>query len=172
MSDGGVIVADSGPIIHLSRVGLLDVLPALYGTIVVPSAVFREVVHDGAGQAGSVELAGAKWAEIVDHDDQDPLFLGFLRILQIGESAAISIAYARRAQLVLVDDNHARMSAKSLGLAVKGTLGLLVLAKQRGHIATVLPKIRELRSQHVWISAEVVRRALREAGEDESDVGG
>jgi uncharacterized protein len=169
---GATVVADSGPIIHLSRVGLLDLLPALYGSVVVPRAVFEEVVHDGAGQPGSAELAGAGWAEIVDHDARDPLFLGFLGILQLGESAAISIAHARKAQLVLIDDNHARLTARNLGLAVKGTLGLLVLAKQRGHIDSVAVKIKELLAQHVWISAGVVRRALIEAGEPDADAGG
>ena len=169
---GAVVVADSGPIIHLSRVGLLELLPALYGSVVVPRAVFHEVVHDGAGQPGSAELAGAAWAEIVEHDPQDPLFLGFLQLLQLGESAAISIAYGRKAGLVLIDDNRARMAARSLQLAVKGTLGLLVLAKRRGHIDAVAPRVRDLLAQNVWISAEVVRRALREAGEPETDIEG
>ena len=57
-------------------------------------------------------------------------------------------------------------------LAVKGTLGLLVLAKQRGHVDAVAPKIRELLAQNVWISAAIVRRALQEAGEVEPDVEG
>ena len=169
---GGVVVADSGPIIHLSRVGLVDLLPALYDSIVVPRAVFQEVVHDGAGQPGSAELAGAAWAEIVEHDPEDPLFLGFLQILQVGESAAISIAYRRGARLLLIDDNRARMAARSLKLGVKGTLGVLVLAKQRGRLPAVAPKIGELRAQRVWISEEVARRALREAGEPETDVQG
>ena len=167
-----VVVADSGPIIHLSRVGLLELLPKLYGSIVVPRAVFDEVVHDGAGQPGSTELAGAAWAEIAEHDAEDPLFLSFLQTLQIGESAAISIAYGKKAGLVLIDDNRARMAARALRIAVKGTLGLLVLAKQRGHVDSVAPKIRALLAQNVWISAEVVRRALREAGEPDLDAGG
>lgn len=138
----------------------------------MPRAVFNEVVNDGAGQPGSAELARAAWTEIADHDERDPLFAGFLQILQIGESAAISIAHQRSAGLFLCDDNHARMTAKSSGLSVKGTLGLLVLAKQRGHIDAVAPKIRSLRSQSVWMSSEIIRRTLHEAGEKDADIDG
>ena len=162
----GVVVADSGPIIHLSRVGFVDLLHALYGRITVPRAIFEEVVTQGAGQPGSDELAHAEWTDLVDHDEDDPLFRALLQILQRGESAAIAIACRRGAGLILIDDGHARRSARSAGLSVKGTLGLMVLAKQRGLIDAVAPKIRELLAQRVWISAEVVRRALREAGEE------
>ncbi len=47
-----IVVSDSGPIIHLSMVGMVSLLPDLFGEILVPSVVFREVVEVGAGLPG------------------------------------------------------------------------------------------------------------------------
>ena len=54
-----IVIADSGPIIHLSMVGQLELLPRFYGEICIPRIVYREVVEDGAGLPGSAELRAA-----------------------------------------------------------------------------------------------------------------
>ena len=54
-----IVVADAGPFIHLSVVGHVTLLPALFGEILVPGQVYREVVEDGEGRPGSNELATA-----------------------------------------------------------------------------------------------------------------
>lgn len=43
------VVADAGPLIHLSLVGRVDLLPLLYGRILVPDLVHQEVVQKGEG---------------------------------------------------------------------------------------------------------------------------
>ncbi len=161
-----IVIADSGPIIHLSHLRLLDLLPAIYGRILVPEAVYDEVVHRGAGLPGSAELAAASWCEVVSHDNQDALFRILRGSLHLGESAALSIAMAHHADLVLMDDAPARQAAKHLGLKVKGTLGILVRAKQHGRVNALAPLIDELLHNDVWLDEALIRQVLREVGEE------
>ena len=60
-----VVIADVGPILALSIVGRLDVLGQLFGKVLVPEAVYGEVVIQGRGRPGALELAQASWVERV-----------------------------------------------------------------------------------------------------------
>ncbi len=165
-----IVVADAGPLIHLSVVRLLRLLPVLYGRILVPDIVYEEVVKEGDLLPGSAELRGADWIERIPHDPDAPLFQILRAQLDSGEAAAIWVAAERRGSLVLSDDRPARLAAEQLGLGVRGTLGVLVEAKRRGEIGEVAPVITELRRQGVWLSERLILRILVEAGESEPGV--
>jgi len=160
-----IVVADAGPIIHLSQIHLLRLLPTLYEQILVPDLVYREVVAEGDALPGSAELRGAKWIQQVPHDPGASLFQLLRAQLDPGEAAAIWLAMERKAALVLSDDRPARLAAEQLGIAVRGTLGVLVEAKRRGEIPEVAPVLTELRSQGVWLSERLIERVLAEVGE-------
>src|SRR5579875_1218094 len=55
------VVSNSSPLIVYSKNGLLHLLPAIFGEIWIPPAVYREVVGEGRDRAGSVEIAAAPW---------------------------------------------------------------------------------------------------------------
>ena len=55
MSESGPVVSNSGPLIALATVGQLDVLGSLYGSVLIPGAVFREVTEAGGGRPGALE---------------------------------------------------------------------------------------------------------------------
>ncbi len=67
--------------------------------------------------------------------------------------------------MVLLDDKDARKIARSFGLRVTGTLGLLLLARRKGLISQIAPYVEELRRNGFRISEGVVKRVLKEAGE-------
>ena len=52
----GLVVSDSSTLIHLAAIGRLALLKEFYGCIVVPPAVWREVVEQGGGRVGAVEV--------------------------------------------------------------------------------------------------------------------
>lgn len=163
-----IVVADAGPIIHLSQVGLLRLLPALYRKILVPDLVYEEVVVDGDSLPGSAELREAGWIEVVPHDSKAPLFQLLRAQLDPGEAAAIWLAVPRKPALILSDDRPARLTAERLGLTVRGTLGILGEAKRRGEVSELAPVLTALRNRGVWMSDRLVQRILSEAGELES----
>jgi uncharacterized protein len=160
-----IVVTDAGPIIHLSQIRLLRLLPSLYEQILIPDLVYREVVVEGDALPGSAELREAEWVQQVPHDPEASLFQLLRTQLDPGEAAAIWLAMERKAALVLSDDRPARLAAEQLGIAVRGTLGILVEAKRRGEIPEIAPIIGELKSQGVWLSERLVERVLAEVGE-------
>ncbi len=47
-----IVVANSGPLMALGKLGLLELLPRLYGQVRLPAAVYTEVVVRGGGTRG------------------------------------------------------------------------------------------------------------------------
>ncbi|MCD6195639.1 MAG: hypothetical protein J7J82_02505 [Staphylothermus sp.] len=64
-----VVVADSGPLIHLSQLRRLYLLREFFKEILIPSAVYREVVVEGEGKPGSSEVKEASWIRVVEIRD-------------------------------------------------------------------------------------------------------
>jgi len=162
-----IVVADAGPIIHLSRIGQVDLLPALYERLLIPPSVYEEVVQAGRGHAGSVELEDAPWAEVVEHIPDAEVFASLRSRVDAGEAAAICLACDRQADLILSDDREARALARESGLQVQGTLGILLEAKRRGYVSRLVPLLRELKAKGTWLSESLIREVLRQAGEIE-----
>ncbi len=164
MSEAGPVVTDSGPLIALATVGLMDLVGKLYGSVLVPGAVFQEVAHFGRTRPGGAELATASWAERVDLDAPPDVLLA--QELGPGEAEAISLAALRGARLLLLDDRRARRIAEvAYGLRVKGAAGVLVSSKQAGLIPSVRSPLDAIRSEGYFLAQSVIDAALREAGE-------
>jgi predicted nucleic acid-binding protein len=53
------VISNSSPLISLSAIQRLDLLRDFFGTVVVPPAVWREVVEEGQGRAGAAEVETA-----------------------------------------------------------------------------------------------------------------
>jgi predicted nucleic acid-binding protein len=160
-----IVIADAGPLIYLSEVGLLHLLRDLYAGVLVPRTVYEEVVVHGHGLAGAAEVASASWIQVSDRPLASPLRLGLLTELDAGEAAAIALAVEVRADLILLDERKGRKVARRLGLPVRGTLGVLVEAKKRGHLALVRPILDQLTAAEFRVSDAVKDEILRSAGE-------
>jgi predicted nucleic acid-binding protein len=157
------IIADSGPLIALARVGQLDLLPRLFQVVRIPEAVMREVTQGAAeGRPGASEVRSAPWIEVVGVSAAATA--GYELLVDAGEAAAIALAKSEGG-LLLMDDDRGRRLAIRLGLAVKGTLGILIVAKRRGHIPTVRPLLEGLVANGIRLSVKLVEATLREAGE-------
>ena len=160
-----IVVSDSSPLIALASVGCLDLLPKLYVRVLIPRAVYEEVVRDGDARAGAAELAAAAWMEVVEvDDDRSESAVG--GHLGRGETQAIFLARTRRADLLIVDDHGARKRAEALGITVIGVAGVLLDAKQEGHIPAVRPLLdRILATVGFRLHRRLYDEVLRAAGE-------
>lgn len=163
MSERPIVVADSGPLIALSRIDQLDLLPQLFGRIEIPSAVWREVTQGAAeGRSGATEVRAAPWIDVVSADEATAA--AYALLVDQGEAEAIAVARAR-GQLLVIDDDRGRRLALRLGLRIKGTLGILVLAKRRGLLERVRPLVEALPQRGVYVSPRLLDAVLRDVGE-------
>ena len=160
-----IVVADAGPIIHLSQLGHLDLVPALFGRVIVPRRVYDEIVQAGKGLPGSTELQGAPWVDLDERDLRTAVARLLRNHLDAGEAEALGLALEVQADLVLSDDRQARIAAESLGLRVQGTLGILLEARRQGKIQVLAPLLIHLRAKGVWLSDALIERVLQEVGE-------
>lgn len=85
--------------------------------------------------------------------------------LGAGETEVIALALELRAGSILLDDRDARRLATALGLRVAGTLGVLLLAKERGVLSTVKPTIEALAATDFHLAPWLIDDALVTAGE-------
>lgn len=155
-----IVVPDAGPLIYLAGAGRIELLRALYTSVVVPRVVFDEVTVAGAGLIGSAEVAAASWMQVVNLAPDASL----LGRLDAGEAAAIPLAEALGA-ILLVDDGEARAVAGERGIPVVGSLGVLLGAKQRGHLDAVRPVLNRMMELGMFVSAGLRARVLTLAGE-------
>jgi predicted nucleic acid-binding protein len=67
--------------------------------------------------------------------------------------------------VVVMDDLAGRKCAASCGLLVRGTLGIVLLAKKRGMISAARPVIDDMLRTGLYLSKPVLDSALARVGE-------
>lgn len=160
-----LLVPDSGPLIALARVDLLHLPGLLFSQVLVPSAVWDEVLRQPRGNEHDRLQAALASGQLMllAEPVTSPLPLDDAR-LGAGERAAIGLALEREAQ-VLIDERRGRQAASEAGLVVVGTVGLLVRGRQLGLIGTVRPAIDTLRDSGYYLAESLTQRALALLGE-------
>lgn len=158
-------VTNAGPLIALARIHQLPLLPALYGEVTMPTAVQDEVAS-GARHGRAEIPMDAEWIHV--HSVNDRTAVKLLRErLDAGESETIVLAVQMDADVVLMDEARGRRIAAARGLALTGTLGTLILAKEQGLIERVHPHLTRLAEENFRMSAMLYEKVLRRVGEDE-----
>jgi predicted nucleic acid-binding protein len=114
-----VIVSDSSPLISLAQIGRLDLLHRLYNELLVPQAVWNEVVLRGVDQPGVDELKAASWIKTEAVSNRE-LVLALQRDLDPGESEAIVLALEKKAEVLLMDERLGREAAHYFGIRCMG----------------------------------------------------
>lgn len=162
MSEAGSIACDTGPLIALSAIEHLDLLPRLYTRVVAPRAVIDELRAGGEGRPVR-SFAEADWLEIAEDVQPEPLLAAELGA---GEAATIAFAARERVSLVLLDDRRARRIAdQAYGLRVKGTAGVLVAARRAGLVTRVRPLLQAMTANGYYLSPRLIEAACAAAGE-------
>ncbi len=157
------VIVNSTPLIVLSDIGELDLLKKLYSEIYIPQAVFDEVTAkaDSACQA----IKNSDWIHIAKIKDQSQKRI-YQAKLHDGEVEVMILAQEEpKADLVILDDNAAKKTAKFLGLKVTGSLGVILKAKKENHISNVMPLVNKMLANGFYIAQEVVDLVKKTAGE-------
>ncbi|MCD8248546.1 MAG: DUF3368 domain-containing protein [Lachnospiraceae bacterium] len=157
------VAVNSTPLIVLCGIGQLELLKGLYGEIYIPRAVYREVTAKKDSACVQIKNA-AGWIHVVEIMDSSEKKM-YKAKLHDGEVEVMILAQEQKADLVILDDNAAKKTAKYLGLTVTGTLGVLLKAKREGLIQEVKPLLSEMKRKGFYVSNMVERLVLDQAHE-------
>lgn len=160
-----IIVSDTSPISNLLKIGQLDLLREIYQSIIIPTAVFREL--QAAQHFDAEYFRTCDWIEIRAIQDMR-LFQSLAAELDAGEAEAIALAKELRADVLLMDEQKGRRKAVSLGLKVTGIAGVLLTAKGVGLLPEIEPVLNDLKQKAgFWLSNELRNYILKLGGEME-----
>ncbi|GGA54772.1 DUF3368 domain-containing protein [Okeania sp. KiyG1] len=160
-----IIVSDTTPISELAKVKHLDLLPQIFGKVVIPQGVFNELQKGTHPVAKFVQ--NLSWLEVVTVNNQqlvEELQKSFN--LHLGESEAIALAEEIGASQLLIDEKAARKVAMARKLPLIGTVGILLLAKRRGLLESVKDILNEMQVKGTRISVKLYEQVLTLAGEN------
>jgi predicted nucleic acid-binding protein len=149
------VVSNTSPIIFLSKIEALDLLPQCFDQVMIPPAVLNELS----------DLLPPKYIEPTSISTTGQHFvrgaLDMMCSLHVGELEAMVLAQETQADYVILDDKLARRKAQLMGLNVIGTIGVLLLAHQQKLIltATVEEHLASLTQKHgMHISLTIMER--------------
>lgn len=153
-----IVVSDTSCVTNLLAIGRASLLRELFGEVIIPSAVARDLRAAHTALPDFIREQSAKNASRAQALADNPL--------DEGEAEAIVLAEELHADYLLMDEAAGRAMAIRCGLRVIGLLGLLLRAKDRGMIPAVAPLLNTLeRAAGFWMTADLKRRVLDQAGE-------
>jgi len=159
-----LVVSDTSPLRGLSVIEKLDLIPALYGEVLLPPAVEAELA---APVANLPLIAPNRFPFLRVRTPSDAGRVAALRVrLNQGEAEAIALALEVRADGLLIDERRGRSIAAELGVRTIGLLGVLVEAKSRDLVPALAPLVEVLRARIGFrIDAALLASVLRRVGE-------
>ncbi len=159
-----IVVSDTSPIRALHFLELLPVLEELYGDIIVPTAVQRELAAASA-RYRQVDLSKYDFVDVRSPKDQNQV-RQFLQTLQRGEAEALTLAVELNVDALLIDELDGRHVAERMGIRPLGTLGILLEAKSKGMVTELRPLIERLVDELGFFVSDALREHILEvAGE-------
>lgn len=148
-----IVITDTSCLIILDKISLLDILHQLFDSIITTPEIAEEYRQ---------QLPN--WITVISAKNKDlQKELGLL--IDNGEASAIALAKEIENQYLITDDLEARKIASKLGLAVIGTLGVLLRAKQAGHIDSIKPVLEKIKQTNFRLSTDLYQTVLDKAGE-------
>ncbi len=164
-----IAVINASPLIYLSKLGIIEILPQLFTRIITTRTVKQEVLQEKtAPELVILSEVFSSWLEVKRADEK---IVKKLTELQIHKGEAEVIAIGRellakeKSTVVIIDDLLAREIATSLGLTVTGTIGVLLKATKEKVIArkecqTLLEQL--ITTTTFRLSARVYAKILKE----------
>lgn len=164
------VIADSGPLIHLSMVHQFHLLHRLFQHMSAIPQVIDEVVTHGNGRPGEAEVQKGiqdQWIRIVPVPDRTVIQRLAAPNLSEVDSAVLACAIQVSATVVLCDDSAVRRLAEREGLAVVGTVGILTHARMNGWVERLKPVLDQLITEGCYLdpAGRIYQDALARVGE-------
>lgn len=158
------VISDTSPLQYLFQTDRLDLLPALYGRVLVPGGVAEEIQRGRELGVVLPELSVLDWIQIESVTELPVKLLA--ADLGLGEREVLGLAKSRPDSLAVLDDALARRHARLLGVSFTGTLGILLKAKAVGLLESVAPVVTQLTQLGFRLDPTTQRAVLRLAEEE------
>ena len=156
------IVLNASPLILLCNGELDFILPSLFTEIVVPEAVWQEIVSGSHLDRAAQLLPELDWPQ-KEHINPVPDVIRW--DLGMGETEVLSFALKHSGYTPVLDDMLAKKCARSLGVQTMGTGAIMILAKECELIESVEQSLRKLQDAGLWISEPIIQMLKHKAGE-------
>ncbi len=161
MSEAAVV--NASPLIYLARTKFLHLLQLAAPEVLIPRVVVSEIEARGPSDPATRALTETSWLRQVETISIPEEVLVW--DLGPGESAVIAWARSHPGCLAIIDDLEGRRCAETLGVRLRGTLGLVLRARRQNVIAEARPVLETLRAAGMYLSSKVIDAALAEFGE-------
>ena len=155
-------IVNASPVITLAKIHHLNLLELSGVQPILPDAVAMEIASGPTGDLARLAVEGGwglRRSPKVASDKVIEWGLG------AGETAVLSLAMDLPGATTIIDDGTARAAARSLGIMVMGTLGVVVRAKAQGKISSAGKLLRELKDNGLYMDETIIRLALSQMGE-------
>ncbi|MEI6413269.1 MAG: DUF3368 domain-containing protein [Pseudomonadota bacterium] len=153
------VVADTGPLIALAKIGLLALPSRLCGQTILPETVLRECQIQVRRADAQIIAAAIEAETLTVQPDVDWPLTHAKPAIDSGELAALSLALHLKVPLLL-DESRGRKAARRFGVPLIGVCGLLLAAKREGWIGDIAPLLDVLRRQGYYISDNLCASVL------------
>jgi len=152
-----LVIADSSPFVALVKIGHVDVLPKLFGAVMIPPAVADELANSKRPQAVR-DFIGKRpqWLSI-----HAPTSVENIPNLDLGEREAISLARELKADVLLIDEADGVEAAMARHIPITRTAALLRDAANRG-LLDLKQTFERLRATNFRIKQEVLDGLLKQ----------
>jgi uncharacterized protein len=162
-STPNLVISNTSPLLYLHQIGCLSILQTLYTQVIVPQAVQSELLVGQQQGVDVPEISQYEWLQL--RSVATVASMPNVIDLGPGEAEVIGLGIENPGSRLILDDQLGRQIARFHRLTFTGTLGVLIKAKQLGHVSTIRPLIEQLQRSGMWLSESVIADVLKLAGE-------
>ncbi len=156
-----IVFSNTTPIIALSSIQCLHLLPELFGEIYLVDEVIEECSF-----GGSIPVPALPEISWIKQVHSTPInHASVLLELDKGEKHTLDMACKHQADWVIIDEKIGRNMAEYLGLRVTGTLGVLLKAKQQGLIPSFQDSVNAMQAQGIYFQTALINKLAQTVGE-------
>ncbi len=147
------VLSDTSCLILLEKIGELDVLHGLFGTVITTPEVAAEFGLPLPAWVQAKPVINRKYQAIIEAS------------VDRGEASAIALAVEYDDCLLIIDDLKGRRFAQQIGLAITGTFGVLLEAKRAGVVLLIKPILEKIKQTNFRLSPKLEELVLAQAQE-------
>lgn len=158
-----IIVSDTTPIISLIKINRLDLLQKLFGEVLIPEAVYRELTTNAVFKNEADRVKDSDFLKTASVKNRKALeVLQAASGLDDGESEAIILADELHSDALIIDERKGRKVAQKLGIKITGTIGIMLQAHTENMISSdeIKMYLEQLKNSNIRLSDSLIREAL------------